>query len=346
MPTTRERWPAVLRGCAYGDAWGNLNEFMSYGQLTAHDKRGPDMPTYLTITDDTQMTLSLARALDGAPDRTAQQTRDQVIAEWVEWLDDPDNHRAPGTTCLRATRALKDGSPWFDATVMWSDGCGTVMRVSPCAFLPDGVRQPAALWQAATTHGGPGGLFASVIAAEVIHFAAELTPGRVVESALDMIHSAESSWKDRVTSWVEDKLPVPDRELGTIPLLQHIDIGRAQVVDALTNAQRAVPAFQQNPFGDDPCTFGGAGWRAHECLATALLCVDAVPDDPKEALRRATVTDGDSDSIAAVAGAILGALHDNPWPAEWFDRLEPRYRDWISKADGYRFDAEHAGAVG
>ena len=110
--------------------------------------------------------------------------------------------------------------------------------------------------------------------------------------------------------------------------------------DCLRRAQAAVATFQRHPWGEDPCAYAGEGWRAQENLATALLCVDALPDQPIDALRRATVTGGDSDSIAAVAGAILGALHRNPWPADWFDRLEPRYQAWIAEAELYDFGAD------
>jgi ADP-ribosylglycohydrolase len=50
-------------------------------------------------------------------------------------------------------------------------------------------------------------------------------------------------------------------------------------------------------------------WVAEEALATALLCVLLYPDDPVAALSRAATTSGDSDSIAALAGAITGAAH-------------------------------------
>jgi ADP-ribosylglycohydrolase len=105
----------------------------------------------------------------------------------------------------------------------------------------------------------------------------------------------------------------------------------------LQGAQSGLAELKGREWDGDPCDFGGQGWRAHECLATALLCADLFPRDPIAALRRATVTGGDSDSIAAVAGAILGAVHDKPWPAEWFDRLEPRYQQWILEAEGYVF---------
>ena len=46
--------------------------------------------------------------------------------------------------------------------------------------------------------------------------------------------------------------------------------------------------------------------------------------------------------IAAVAGAILGAPHRDPWPDEWADRLEPRYREWIAEAEQYDFDGSRS----
>ncbi|OBY33443.1 hypothetical protein ACT18_00375 [Mycolicibacter kumamotonensis] len=63
--------------------------------------------------------------------------------------------------------------------------------------------------------------------------------------------------------------------------------------------------------------------------------MDMLPDHPVRALRRAALTDGDSDSIAAIAGSVLGAIHDDPWPSEWHERLEERYASWI---DSYCVD--------
>jgi ADP-ribosylglycohydrolase len=52
--------------------------------------------------------------------------------------------------------------------------------------------------------------------------------------------------------------------------------------------------------------------------ATALLCVVRHARDPVGGLARAAATSGDSDSIACLAGAFLGAAHGMPvWPAAW-----------------------------
>jgi ADP-ribosylglycohydrolase len=69
---------------------------------------------------------------------------------------------------------------------------------------------------------------------------------------------------------------------------------------------------------------------AEEALATALLCVLLHPNDPVRALRQAATTSGDSDSIAAIAGALAGAHHGiSAWPADWVANIE--YADRIER---------------
>ncbi len=62
---------------------------------------------------------------------------------------------------------------------------------------------------------------------------------------------------------------------------------------------------------------------------TALYCAVRHADDPVGALARGARTAGDSDSIAALAGAFVGAAHGMPgWPAQWADRIE--YADQLA----------------
>ncbi|NTY62063.1 ADP-ribosylglycohydrolase family protein [Mycolicibacterium sphagni] len=327
------KWADVLRGCAYGDAWGNTNEFKSYKSLTRTTAYGPNLPQRLVITDDTQMTLALARAIDTAGTADDEALRTAIVDEFVGWRSDPDNNRAPGNTCLRATAALAAGSPWTAATVVGSDGCGTVMRTSPAAFLPNHLWRPVAAWQAAVTHGKASGIAAALVMTAVIREAARgcMRPGKALGYAVEL--STHPALRHGIGKWIAGHPQASTAAEADAFLAE----GLREVADVLRHAHSAVEAFQRNPWGDDPCRYAGQGWRAQETLAVALLCVDALPSDPVSALRRATVTEGDSDSIAAVAGAILGALHRDPWPAEWADRLEPRYRDWISTAENYQF---------
>jgi ADP-ribosylglycohydrolase len=325
MKTSLMKWSDVLLGTAYGDAWGYKNEFHSYKTLTKKQIDGPDLPQKLIISDDTQMTLALARALSHAGTSNNRQLQSNIIYEYVQYSTDPDNTRAPGRTVMSACAGLRQGKPWPQATVMRSDGCGTVMRVSPCAFLDEDRWGPASAFSAAVTHGNPNGIAAAVTLAATIRagVTGEIVAGETIAYAQDFA----SAHPDAAvfTEWIS-RVCTPHQLEG----------GFVAVNEALQDAGDGLEVMEGAPWSGDPCTYGGPGWRAQHCLATALLCVDVLPDDPISALRRATVTDGDSDSIAAVAGAVLGAVHGH-WPGEWFNRLEPRYQRWINQAVFYDF---------
>lgn len=320
----------ILLGVAYGDAWGYRNEFVTYEKLTAKSPQGPDMPQHLIVSDDTQMTLYLAQALDNKSDPMfdGDDICGDIIDRFIAWYHDPANTRAPGNTCLRAIEALDAGHPWQSATVKSSDGCGANMRVAPAAWMPEHLWLPVAALQAAVTHGSPAAVAAAVLTAQVIRAAADekVKPGGTVEFALEA--ARPESWADLiggcvVNDWLQ---PLIGPSQWTDQFWRE---GFGVCLHQMKAALNALDGYQRTPWAADPCEFVGAGWRAHEALAVALLCADAIPGDPIMALRRATVTGGDSDSIAAIAGAVLGAAHADPWPGEWFARLEDRYQDEI-----------------
>jgi ADP-ribosylglycohydrolase len=69
----------------------------------------------------------------------------------------------------------------------------------------------------------------------------------------------------------------------------------------------------------------GGGWIAEEAVAMALYCVMRHPDDYITAVRLGANITGDSDSVASIAGGILGArLGTAALPADWLERLENR----------------------
>lgn len=80
---------------------------------------------------------------------------------------------------------------------------------------------------------------------------------------------------------------------------------------------------------EDPCRATGEGWVAEEAFATGLLCFLLFPDAPLDALHRAAVSSGDSDSIACLTGAFAGAYHGRGiWPEDWAARIE--YKDRLT----------------
>jgi ADP-ribosylglycohydrolase len=130
-----------LFGLALGDALGAPTEFLPVAEILARwPPAGPSEPPSdpFRVTDDTQMALAVGEALAqavGMRDLSPQTLETLLRAAFVEWLNSPDNNRAPGMTCLRACEALEAGGPWLGATVKGSKGCGANMRVAAVGLL-------------------------------------------------------------------------------------------------------------------------------------------------------------------------------------------------------------------
>jgi ADP-ribosylglycohydrolase len=63
--------------------------------------------------------------------------------------------------------------------------------------------------------------------------------------------------------------------------------------------------------------------HAAEAVACALWSFVCCQDDPEECIIRAVSLGGDTDTVAAMAGALAGALHGTSWiPRRWFDQME------------------------
>ncbi|MFB8046412.1 ADP-ribosylglycohydrolase family protein [Streptomyces hydrogenans] len=317
----------TLMGLALGDALGFPTEFNDVPAILA--KCGPwrEMELPMTrgtayITDDTQMTLAFARGVRTAmesglltPHRLARPVRD----EYVDWYHSPENNRAPGNTCLLACRLLDSDRRWQDASQIGSKGCGANMRVAPIGLVPglsDEQRAGAAQLQAALTHGHPTGLAASDLTARAVWLLAQgVDPAGLVGQLRSYAYENRDRYHER---WLGD-LWTRSQDPDAGHFVRRGWDECLAVLERLDSVQRtADPEL-------DPCTYTGDGWIAEEALATGLLCFLLFPGEPLTALRRAACTRGDSDSIAALAGAFAGAhLGADAWPAEWTARIEHR----------------------
>ncbi len=169
-----------LLGLALGDALGYPTEFDDVPSIlaTCGPWREMELPSPAHITDDTQMTLALSRALRTATGRGAlgpKRLERPLREEFVDWYQSPENNRAPGNTCMKACYLLKTGKPWEEAGQVHSKGCGANMRVAPLGLLPgidDDVRAGAAQLQSALTHGHTTALAASDLTAYAVRLLA------------------------------------------------------------------------------------------------------------------------------------------------------------------------------
>ncbi|CAL9317782.1 ADP-ribosylglycohydrolase family protein [Streptomyces sp. SudanB182_2057] len=315
----------ALLGLALGDALGFPTEFNDVPSILAKcgPWRGMELPKRAFVSDDTQMTLAVGRALRTALDRgdvTPRGLEGPLRAEFVDWYRSPENNRAPGGTCLRACELLTDrGRAWQDASQTGSKGCGANMRVAPIGLAPglsDEQRAGAAQSQAALTHGHPTALAASDLTAHAVHLLARGTDpaglvGRLRSYALERRTHYDHTWLGDL--WTRAQDPGPEHFIAR---------GWDECLEILGRLQEAVRTVSPET---DPCLATGEGWIAEEALATGLLCFLLFPDEPVTALRRAACTAGDSDSIACLTGAFAGAwLGAGAWPADWTERIEYR----------------------
>lgn len=324
---TRQRGDMRASGClfglAYGDALGAPTEFLTVDQIVA--RYGADGPRGLTgdpalVTDDTQMTLAVARALrdlsaEGSP--TPMRTESALRGHFVRWWSSPDNNRAPGMTCLRACERLASGMPWRQATGESSKGCGANMRVAPVGLVPgldDAERAGIAQLQAALTHGHPTALAASELTAFAVHWLrGGMTPGDLPAALRGRCAEQRCTYRD---DWLADLWARP----GVTDPAEFIARGWDECLSALDALDAALAHPDRQT---DPCRATGAGWVAEEALATALHCFLLFWQEPVAVLARAATTSGDSDSIACLAGAFTGATHGfDAWPEDWSRRIE------------------------
>lgn len=323
---TKRAATGSLIGLALGDALGFPTEFNDVPGILA--KTGPwrqmDLPRPAIVTDDTQMTLALARGMRTAgergrvgPLRLARPVRE----EFVDWYHSPENNRAPGHTCLKACSLLNHPErDWRDASQLGSKGCGANMRVAPVGLVPgwtEEERAGAAQLQSALTHGHPTALAASDLTARAVFLLAQ---GTEVTGLVGQLRSYALENRSRYHErWLGDLWTRTASDASAESFMARGWDECLEVLDRLAAALRT-PSPET-----DPCLTTGEGWIAEEALATALQCFLLFPDEPLLALRRAACTAGDSDSIACLAGAFAGArLGADAWPGEWEGRIEYR----------------------
>jgi ADP-ribosylglycohydrolase len=332
-------WSNVVRGVAVGDSWGWIHEFKKIDGIIANNPKGPDLPAELEVTDDTQMTLYLAAALDDSWNKSMGEVKDAIVEAYLEYYRDPDNNRAPGNTVMSSLGKLARGGPWQDATSTHSDGSGTVMRTSPTAFLPEDRWVGVSAFAAALTHGTANGVAAAILNAAILRdlLDGEVKPGALVARAWTLASDPDHYGLLDVGEWLDGY------EVDLQP-------GFAELARLLLEALVMLPALRENPWegrkSDPSVHIGGGGWRAHETIVIALLALDMFPGDGWEGLRRSVVSDGDSDTIGAVAGGLVGAAYPGLFIDAWYgegkvlfpplrERFESRYVAWIEEADQY-----------
>lgn len=293
-----------------------ITEFdMSYPWLESEEKKA-------LFSDDTQMTLYTAEGLLEA-ERNGKPIAPTVCNAYLAWyahqagrkvkisyqsklseIEELNQNRAPGNTCLSALAAIHAGKEPQNA----SKGCGGIMRVAPV-----GLYGAAHDWSPADTARLAGEL------AELTH----LHPLSTYSSAaLAVIVQLCASSEDTVDK--EMFKGIVDKSLKIVSNIYGAD---AAAMDEFRKIVGNAMSLEDDPQSDWQIIEDriGEGWVAEETLAIALFSTLRHIDDFTGCLISAVNHGGDSDSTGAVAGNIIGAiLGDDAIPGKFKKEIQLR----------------------
>lgn len=314
----------AIKGClfggAMGDAMGKPTEFIksaekiyqrypkgirSFADFKKEDfvtRAGAEVPVY---TDDTAMSvitmLSLIHARQHNLDLNS--TMNHMATGYVRDMRNADGwaapYRAPGLTCLKNVKKLAallgkkgrlEGQDWNVSSVD-QGGCGSVMHAHPfgIAFAHD--PEKAARWAAEhskITHGAPMAQAACAAMACGIAHAINQKDYEYIYYA--MIQAART--------YDEQTADLMDKAVGYAIDTRH-------KIGGLNDHERWAALLKLS----EPVYQEFLGWDARTAIAATMYTFAVTyGSDTKKAIYLGVHTPGDSDSIASMAGALIGAM--------------------------------------
>jgi ADP-ribosylglycohydrolase len=298
MNGIRDRAIGALAGLALGDALGMPTQSMSrvriaerYGPITGLRDAAPDQPIAPglpagTVTDDTEQALLLAHLLiDGAGEIDAVAFAG-ALSRWEADMLRRGSADLLGPSTKRAIQRLHDGeSP--EETGRDGTTNGAAMRVTPVGIAvpvtdSDALVDAVVAASRVTHNTGIAIAAAAAVAAAV----SAAVAGAGLTDALDSAERAAAAGARRghwraggdvgarirwVRGWVRG-------------------MGRAALADAVADVV-------------------GTSVAAQESVVAAFALVEVLGTEPLDALTLAAGLGGDTDTVASICGAVLGAHH-------------------------------------
>jgi ADP-ribosylglycohydrolase len=308
-PLQRHRALGTLLGTAAGDALGAGYEFgPPLDDAAPVEMRGGGCFGWEPgeWTDDTAMAVAIAAVAASGADLRADEAQNSLVARWQEWARAAKDVGAQTRSVLdlvdgTGAEAARSAAAALHTQTGRSAGNGSLMRTAPVALAylndPQGLTV-AARAIAELTHADPVNGEACVVWCQAIRHA-------VIDGELDVRYGLASLPPDRGLWWA-DRLDVAERSRPS-------DFrNNGWVVEALQAAWSAIAATPMGA-GVDPA------------------------DHLRFALESAVRGGGDTDTVAAIAGGLLGAFHGvSAIPSAWQSMLHGwpglRARDLVSLA--------------
>ncbi len=297
MLSQQERYEGCMLGLAIGDAMGAATEFLTYDEIrrrfppngseSYRSFRGLRPGSY---TDDTEMSIAVAKGLLNAKDMTTVAIMECMTKEFIEWMDTTSSSRSPGNTCMRGVGNLKSGVPYSESGILGSKGCGTAMRSAPLGL---------AYWHALD--------------------ALKSMSKRV--SLMTHDHPTASAGSFATAFLVAKSL----EGLETQALLDELVKRTRRIDEPFAEHMLLIPEALKIEMTKAAHELLGRGWVAEEAVAGAIYANIKHPNSFRDIILEAANSGGDTDSKACIAGAIAGTrLGRDAIPTGWIEGIENR----------------------
>lgn len=317
--TERDRAIGALAGLALGDALGMPTQSMSrewiaarYGRVTTLLDAAPDQPIAPgmlagSVTDDTEQALLLAGLLIDGAGRVDAAAFADALERWEADMVRRGSADLLGPSTKRAIQRLHAGESPDEAG---RDGTtnGAAMRVTPVGVAVPASDQDALLdtvvQASRVTHNSSIGIAAAAAVAAAVSAG---VAGTDLGAALDAAERAAAAGARR-GRWAAG----------------------GDIAARIRWARGFVRGRSRADLADAVADVIGTSVAAQESVVAALALAEALGDEPLDALTLAAGIGGDTDTVAAICGAVLGAHHGvGGLPADLLDtvlrvnRLEP-----------------------
>lgn len=319
QPTIPQKTDMIISsilGGAVGDALGKPTEFIystekilqkyhpdgirSFKDFKDKDFFIQDNKKIARYTDDTAMAKIVLKALLKAKQHnwTKEKTMDTIAINFVTKMKKPNGwaagYRAPGSTCLKSCYRLeekinkeKTDTPYWWRVNETGGGCGSVMRAHPFGLIFADNPQKAERWaveHSKITHGAPLSLAACAAMAVGTALSlqgkeVDLIVEKMIEAAKRYDTDTAKRMADAYNTALENKKALLDKKKNSFA--HKLSISK--------------PLFKKY-----------LGWAAHDAIAATVYTFALCPNNIKNAIALGVNTPGDSDSIASMAGALVG----------------------------------------
>ena len=307
----KDKFRGAILGSFLGDAFGAAFEGMSAERARSH-LHVLSEKSLRRYTDDTDMTLCLAESM-------AEQGKVDLedIASKFTLHCDLTRGYAIGT--IKAILALRSGAAWHQVSrIVFENGSfgnGGAMRVSPVGLFyhqrAEELRKMA-MDQANITHTHRLGQWGAVMQAAAVGWAVLQDPDKPLQKGEMVIHLREVLWPG--------------------PLEYQRALNEIEKMFDLAEKHKAEEVVRKL----------GHGVEAHRSVPTASYISLVYSPDFQDSIGAAISLGGDTDTIAAMVGAITGAhVGEKRLPVEWIDQLEdgPRGRSFARDLADRLFEA-------